>query len=248
MKSSLKNYKEYSFPLRFLISYIIVTVIGIVLMDMFATWLIISDATIGFFDAILSILFTLVVYIIGNAILGGLLGLLCSGKKAYRGIGLYNFTMVVSVISFIVFVGMIVLLNLTKTSFDFFNIVVLLLECGLPICMMGFLRLNTHRCDNCGLIKTMNNWHTQTESLGKRVKYHTEGGYYKDVTTTGKATEVGSLTPETFDVTMTTRQYVPKTTVRDGQFEKRRTTTNYTCCVCGNVMKSVFENEHKIGN
>ncbi len=248
MKSSLNNYKEYAFPVRFLISYIIVSAIGIFLIDLFAAWLIISDATNGFFGTLLSVLFALVAYIVEIAVLGGILGLLCAGKKVYRGIGLYNFALAISLICPIVFVGMIILLNLTKTDFTFFNLVILLLECGFPICMMGFLRLNTHRCDNCGLIKTMNHWHTQTESLEKRVKYHNEGGYYKDVTTTGKATEVGSLTPETFDVTMTTRQYVPKTTVRDGQFEKRRTTTSYTCCVCGNIMKNVFENEHKIGD
>ncbi len=247
MKSSLKNYKEYPFPFRFLISYIIVTVIGIVLMDMFAMWLITAGATDGFFNTILSILFALVAFAVGICALGGILALMCMGKKIYRGIGLYNFTLAVAISCPIVFIGMIIFMKSTNMTYTFFNFATLFLECCVPVGLMLFLRFITRRCDNCGLIKTTSGG-TNTEKLGSHVKYHNEGGYYKDVTTTGKATEVGSLTPETFDVTMTTRQYVPKTTVRDGQFEKRRSTTSYKCSVCGNIMTSSFEYETKIGD
>ncbi len=248
MRSSLKNYSEYPFPLRFLLSYIVVTVAGIVLFDMLATWLIISDAAVGFFDTLFSVLFALAVYIVGNLILGGILSLLCSGRRIYRGIGLYNILLSVSAACPVIFVFMIILLNLIGNTPSFFNVIILLLECGMPICEAASLHIVAGRCSRCGLMKTMSNWKTNTESLGRRVKYHNEGGFYKDVTTTAKAREVGSLSPEEFDVTMTTRQYVPKTTVRDGEYEKRRRASSCTCCVCGNVKVSVFEYEHRIGD
>lgn len=248
MKSSLKNYKEYPFPIRFLLAYLAVSIVGVILLDMFAMWLITEDAMSGFFDMILSVLIILLVFIVGMAILCWILMLLCAGGKIYRGIGLYHFMTVIAILCPILFIGMIIYLQVADMTYTFFNFVTLFLECCVPVCIMICLRLLTHRCNDCGLINTMNNSSTKTESLGKSVKYHNEGGYYKDITTTGKAMEQGSLTPEIFDVTMTTRQYIPKTTVRDGEFEKTRSTTKYKCCVCGNIMTSVFESERKIGD
>ncbi len=65
MNSLLKNYKEYPFPFRFLISYILVTVVGIVLMDMLATWAIIAGIT-DFLDLLVAIIVELVAFVTHN--------------------------------------------------------------------------------------------------------------------------------------------------------------------------------------
>ncbi len=247
MKSALQNYKQYPVPVRIIIAYVIISVAGIVLLDLFATLMIALGATEGFFGSLLSALVTIIVFAVGILILATVQNAFCCGKKIYRGIGLYYLLTVATVLCPIAFILMIVVLCLSGEGITFFGVVTLLLECAVPACMNFFLRTTLRRCDNCGLIKTFNYVSTKTQSLGVKEKYHTEGGYYQDVKTKGKVSEI-SLTPEVFEVEISTKQYVPKTTVRDGRFETTRSTSRYACAVCGNISVDTIQKETKIGD
>ncbi len=245
MKSSLNNYKQYPLPIRFCLSYPIIIAIGAVLVDLVAIWLT-SMGVDGFLDLILGLGLLLVGFVITLVVLLFVTQLFCMGKKIYRGIGMYNFMTVVSCLSPVFFVGSLIVFPKIGIEMSFFKGVTLFLQCLMPVCVMFIMRLGLHRCDSCGLIKTMNNFSRQTESLGKRVKYHNEGGYYVNNASSG--TIMGTNMQGSYNVNINSRQYVPKTTVRDGEFEKKRYTTTYKCGVCGNRMKDVFERETKIND
>ncbi len=245
IKSSLSNYKEYPIPIRFYLTYIILVFIGVALIDLVATYLI-KIGIEDFLDLILGFALLLVGFAICVIILAFVTGLFCIGKKIYRGIGIYIFMTVTSCLSPIFFIGCLIVFPKIGIEISFFNGATLFLQCLMPVCVMFFMRLNLHRCDRCGLIKTLNNFSSQTESLDKRVKYHNEGGYYVNNKSSGSIT--GTNMQGLYNVNINTRQYVPKTTVRDGEFERKRYTTTYECGVCGNRMKDVFVSETKIGD
>jgi hypothetical protein len=97
------------------------------------------------------------------------------------------------------------------------------------------------------LINTYKVAAVKTDSLGGEHRFHTEGGYYRQQKNTGRIYKDGNTTSEAFDLEITTTQYVPKTTVYDGFFEKKRTITDFKCAVCGNVVKESYTTERKIG-
>lgn len=247
MKLDETTYKKYPFPVRIFISYVLLSIIGIVLLDVFAAFLIADGNFDDFFNGILTYGLYLLVYAVGVIIFGFVLGLL-SGSKIYRGTGLYRFTMIVSILCPIAFVSVIAILKLTDTEYTFFNFLVFFLEFSIPLILNLFLHISTRRCKDCGLINTFKVETVKTDSLGKERKFHTEGGYYYNQKSTGRFVENNSVAPEAFNVEVTTRTYVPKTTVSDGVYEKKRTVTDYRCAVCGNVIKEVFDSETKIGD
>ena len=247
MKSQEPTYKKFPFPIRILLSYIILSVAGMVLLDMLSMFLIVTDSANGFLDTILSIGLMLVAYAAGMFVFAIILCGLC-GRKIYRGIGLYRFATVVSIACPVVFVGMIVFMNATNMTYTFFNLVSLFFELAVPPALMWFLRLFTRRCSWCGLINTYKVSAVKTDNLGREHKFHTEGGYYYEQKSTGRISEHTSVAPEVMDVEITTTHYVPKTTVYDGLFEKKRTTTDYKCAVCGNIVKETTTTETKIGD
>ncbi len=246
MKSQEPTYKNFPFPIRILLSYIILSVAGMILLDMLAMYIIVTDSVKGFIDTVLSIGLMLVAYAAGTFVFSIVLGGLC-GRKIYRGIGLYRFATIVSIACPVAFVGMIVFMNVTDMTYTFFNFVTLFLELAVPPALMWFLRIFTRRCDQCGLINTYKISAVKTDKLGREHKFHTEGGYYYEQKSTGRISEHTSVSPEVMDVEITTKQYVPKTTVYDGLYEKKRTTTSYRCAVCGNVMTETTTTETKIG-
>ncbi len=244
MASCLKDYKKYPFPVRFLITYAVITVVAIVGLDLFASWRI----SMGIRNMIGPVIGLFTIFFFGGGLLSASQLYLITGKKIYRGIGIYRLLIVVCIVSVLFFAGMIAFLrwrDIPYTPFQFFT---LLCECLLPIYTMVFFRIATQRCNRCGLIMTMNGGTCQTETLGKKVKYHTEGGYYKNVTTTTQLREQNSVAPSVYDATFTTRQYVPKTTVRDGEYERQRKTCYGKCCVCGNTVSYTYEREVRIGD
>lgn len=247
MKSSEPNYKKFPFPVRILISYVILSIVGVVLLDLLAVVLIKGDGLVGFFNTVLSFGLIVVAFVVVGVVLSLILGFLC-GSKIYRGIGLYRFTTVTSILCPVGFIGTIALMKLTGMSYTFFNFVTLLLQFSVPPVLMLFMRVYTRRCDCCGLINTFKVSAVKTDNMGTERKFHTEGGYYYDQKSTGRFTENNSVAPETFNVEVTTRTYVPKTTVYDGKFEKKRTTTDYKCAVCGNVIREIKDTETKIGD
>ncbi len=244
MTSCLKDYKKYPFPVRFLITYAVITVVAIVGLDLFASWRI----SMGIRNMIGPVMGLFMVFFVVGGLLSASQFYLITGKKIYRGIGIYRLLIVVCIVSILFFAGLIAFLrwrDIPYTAFQFFT---LLCECLLPIYTMSFFRIATQRCHRCGLIMTMNGGTTKTESLGKKVKYHTEGGYYEDVTTTAQIREQNSVAPEVYDTTFTTKQYIPKTTVRDGVYERQRSTSSKKCCVCGNKVYHTYERDVRIGD
>ena len=55
MKSSISNYKSYPFPIRLTISYVILSILGMCLLDMLSAYLIVVFGVKGFFDTIIAI-------------------------------------------------------------------------------------------------------------------------------------------------------------------------------------------------
>lgn len=247
MKSQEPVYKKFPFPIRILLSYIILSVAGIVLLDMLSMFLIVTDSANGFWNTILSTALMTVAYAAGMFVFAIILCGLC-GRKIYRGIGLYRFATIISIASPVVFVGMIVFMNATNMTYTFFNLATLFFELAVPPVLMCFLRLFTRRCSWCGLINTYKVSNVKTDNLGREHKFHTEGGYYYEQKSTGRISEHTSAAPEVMEVEITTAHYVPKTTVYDGLFEKKRTTTDYKCAVCGNIEKKTITTETKIGD
>lgn len=246
MKSREPTYKKFPFPIRILLTYSILSVAGIVLMDLLSMFLIVTDSADGFWNTVLSTGFMLVAFTAGIFVFAIILCGFC-GRKVYRGIGLYRFATIVSVACPVVFVGMIVFLNVANISYTFFNLATLFLELAVPPAFMCFLKLFTRRCSCCGLINTHKVSAVKTDSLGQEHKFHTEGGYFYEQKSTGRISEHTSAPQKILDVEITTTSYVPKTTVYDGLFEKKRTTTDYKCAVCGNIIKETTTTETKIG-
>ena len=113
---------------------------------------------------------------------------------------------------------------------------------------MLFLRMFTQKCDCCGLINTYKVSAVNTENAGQQHKFHTEGGYSYEQKSKGQIFATTDAGPGLLDVEITTTHYVPKTTVYDGLFQKKRITTSYKCAVCGNVIKAIKTTETKIGD
>ena len=84
----------------------------------------------------------------------------------------------------------------------------------------------------------------KTDSLGTEHKFHTEGGRYYNQKSTG---HISTPSGRYAEVEINTTQYVPKTTVYDGLYEKKRTTTDNKCAVCGNYISDTFISSTKIG-
>lgn len=244
MKSSISNYKSYPFPIRLTISYVILSILGMCLLDMLSAYLIVVFGVKGFFDTIIAIAICLVAFVIELVIFHFLLKLL-SGHKIYRGIGLWRFVNAFYFICPAAFVCIIMFMETTHTTYSFFNAVILFLECAIPPCLTFDVKYSaTDICVSCGLFNTLLYSSSRTESLGTHQKFHTEGGYYETNETTGRIS--GDVDSESYDVRLQYRQYIPKTTVYDGTFEKKRTTTTYCCCVCSCDHEYTRETERKI--
>lgn len=246
MKSHEPTYKNFPFPVRILLSYIILSVAGMILLDMLSMFLIVKGLTKGL-GLLLSIGLMVIAFAVGWFVLSIILGFLC-GEKIYRGISLYRFTTLSSILSSAVFIGLIVFMKSTNMPHSFFNLVTLFLECAVLPAMTKSLKSFTQRCSWCGLINTYKVSAITTDNLGREHKFHTEGGYFYDQKSTGRISEATTAIPEVMDINITTKTYVPKTTVYDGLFEKKRTTTDYKCAVCGNIVKETTTTETKIGD
>lgn len=246
MQSQKPNYLSFPFPIRILVSYVLLTVVGVVLMDMLTTYLILTDSVSGLVNSVLSIGLLIIAFLVGWLVLTFAVFFL-AGSKIYRGIGLYRFMTVISILCPIAFIGTVVVINLANTPCTSVNYVCLFLEFAVAPALMVSIRMATRCCDRCGLINTFKVEAVKTNSLGTEHKFHTEGGYYQKQKTTGKLSRLSHAGPEVIDVELTTNTYVPKTTVYDGQFEKKKTVTDYKCAVCGNIISETRVTETKVG-
>ena len=167
------------------------------------------------------------------------------GKKIYRVIGLYKIMTIISILSFVVFVGIIVFMKIANVPYLVFNFFTLLMQCAVPLIFMISIRRILNSCKCCGHINTFKLLSYESHSLGIAPKFHTEGGYYKNVTTTGTIDrpwyEGGSM-----NVDVTTQQYIPETTVYDGMYETKSYYSTYKCTVCGNIVTESGSSEYKI--
>lgn len=242
MKLKAFDYKKYPFPKRIFWSYAIFLLAGIILLDIFAVFLIKKDATDGFIGTVISIVLTLAAFIV-IWIVFALIFCALQGNKIYRGIELHLFAVISCILSPIAFIGIIAFINKAKTDYSLFNITTLFLECAVPFAMLTVLKQSAPLCKRCGLINTYSILKIQTEDLGKEHKFHNEGGYYYGQKSTGR---IFGSDSETMNVEINTTHYVPKTAVYDGLFEKKRTTKDYKCSVCGNIKTEVETTETKV--
>lgn len=225
MKLEKQEYKKYPFPVRILISYILISIIGIFLLNSLSTYLIQSGSVEGILETILSIGLIVLAYIVIMAISAFILSRLC-GKKIYRGIGLYRTTLIIAIFSPIFFIATIVVFNKVGINYTFFNFITLLFEFAVFPIMTFFLRIFTRLCVSCGVINSFKINETKVDNLGSEHKYHTE------------TTWAGDYDGHSWFV---------DEEIYDGLFEKKRTTTRYCCSVCGRIKYETTESETKVG-
>ncbi len=238
--SETNNAKKYPFPLRTFLSYIIFCIVGIVALDIQAGILIRSEID-GFVDTLIGIGVMLGAFIVILLICVSLFFILGSPSyKIYRGTGLYIFGGFVNFLCIAVFIGTIVYMEVNEISYAFFNVLALFSECMFPLALKGKPWFGVRYCKSCGLINTLQYVGSEETSMGTKMKFHTEGGYYRDVKANGR---IGDTSLE-----MTTQQYVPKTSVFDGVFETKQNTKTYCCHKCGNVVYETAIRVTKIGN
>ncbi len=224
MKNISQTPPKYPFPWRIFFAYFLSCAGEIVLLDAFAVMLVRTNAFANFFFSLLSFALTLVVYGVLIAVLAFVL-YLSRGKKIYRGNALYKITFIVSALCPVAFLALVLIMRFSERTYTFFNYTILFLECTVPILATIFVLAFTHRCRGCGNINAFKILRVKVDELSKEHKFHNEGGVYN---------RWGGF-------------YVPKTVVYDGQFEKRRTATDYTCTVCGKSYTHTQTTETKIG-
>lgn len=239
MKSCLPDYKKYPFPVKLLSAYVILSIVGIALIETLAIDLLSDGPITGFFNTIFNVALAFVVVLI---VWGVCALLLCAfrGKKHYRSIGLYRFSIIVTIICPFVFFGIIAFLKLTDVAYTFFNFFILLSECSFPMLMSCSLRWHTDYCIRCRLMNTLYVNSSKTETIGTEHKFHNEGGYYYNDYSSVNFSDGNSANVKT-------TYYVPKTAVYDGLYEKKKTDRQYHCCVCQNEFTRSTLTEEKIG-
>lgn len=223
MKNITQTPPKYPFPWRIFFAYFLSCAGEIVLLDSFAVMLVRTNAFANFFFSLLSFVLTLVVYGVLICLLAFLIHLFC-GNKIYRGNGLYVFVFTVILLCPITFTALVFLMRFTGNDYTLFNYTILFLECTVPIFAGIFVLAFTRRCRGCGNINAFKVSNFQINAQSKGHKFHNEGGEY------------------------TRWGYIPKTVVYDGEFEKKRTTTEFTCTVCGKNYKKIQTTETKIGD
>lgn len=262
-ESQKSEYGQYPFPWRIFIAYIVLSIIGIALIDTWSwfiknylNWMLKNSDSIFediFTDVLIIAIFIAIPYLLCCFCLVKLLKLFCSEKKIYSTDVLHYRMKIVLVICAAVFVIiaaiMVIISILSDTSYRLLSYVILFAECAFPVIMTNFLWsfVNDRTCYHCGLMNTYVYQKTEYESLGTERKWHTEGGYYENETTSGTISRYGDITPSN-NFEYTTRRYVPKTSVTDGVFEKEKTDKYYKCCVCGFDYVKSSVGEHKISD
>ena len=229
--------------MRILVAFLVLSVAEIVALDLLASYIIATDSLGGFFEKLFALVLMVVAYVVATLVFAFILCLFC-GRKIYRGIGLYNFTTVISILCPVAFVIAAIVMSVSEAEYIFFNYATVFIELCAPPMLAFFMRTMTRRCDKCGLINTYKVVAVKTDSLGTEHKFHTEGGRYYNQKSTG---HISTPSGRYAEVEINTTQYVPKTTVYDGLYEKKRTTTDNKCAVCGNYISDTFISSTKIG-
>ena len=231
-----KSYKDYPFPTGLLIVYLIFIAGGVFLSELLFSFIFSWGYVKGFFDGLI----VFAIMLVGFGIICFVFNLLfmfissfVEPSGIYKGLGLKKFAKVINGISIVAFIVMTVVLYLISEP-SMLNIGCLLLEFAFPIVMYVFLVKNVlsdNYCEYCGLVNSYSITNYTTEDLGREHKFHNEGGHYE---TTGNY-HIGRY-----------KYYVPKTTVYDGIYEKKRTNSEKTCKVCGHVKRNSYETETKV--
>ena len=226
MKSNLSNYKKYPFPTRILVSYIILSVVAMVLLNVIANYVITSNPNKDFFEKILEFPFLIIAYLVEMLISSFILIALC-GSKTYRGIGLYYIINSAFIVCPILFVGAIMYLNNANITYTFYNLVTLFLSLTIAPALTCVVKTSVKRCNQCGLINSFKWDSANTESKGLNRRYHNEVKWVGDY---------GGV------------NYFADDVVSDGVFEKKVTTTKSVCHACGNLTSESITKEIKVSD
>lgn len=216
MVLSKAEHKKHPFPLRIFLTYLILLIAGMALLDVFSMFLIQEDATDGFIATVLSMVLMLAAFFAGWFVFA-IVFWVVQGKKIYRGLGLHRVAAIACVLFTFAFIGLFTFMKMTNGAYTLFHVWTLLLECAVPFAMLVLVKQFTPICPKCGLANTYKLSKIETDDLGRDHKFHNEGGYQQRW-----MTSVGMMI-----------QDVPTRAVYDGLFERKKTTKSYICCVCG---------------
>ncbi len=247
-----KRYKSYPLPWARFISFFAVCIADIALSVDFAAYLYMVDSDLttknGMWFGGLSYLFTNSLAVVIHFVLYALLLLLThfifrlfnNKKKVYRGLSWQKLNDILTIDCEILYYAICIVILVfsvyIKAYPSFYGYFAIAFHLLTPK-FLAYLLPDYTICVHCGLMNTLGCRSSSEKDLGVAPEFHTEGGYYENVTS------YGDVYDENFSrvggVSYNSRRYVPKTTVYGGMYEHTERTLHYVCRVCGS------ENDHK---
>ena len=240
-----REYKDYPLPIVSFIGYLVFAVLSVFLLISLGNYLIISDElfdTSGFKIFYNSVFLSIAAFIL----LGVSLFLSCfiSNMKECRGKGLMRLLIIISFLIPITYIAFRIYVYQNELYFLDFQMITFTITTIMVFAfsLLKTILFNNCICAECGLMNTFILESSQTTDNGIKHKFHNEGGYTRSSTSTVNACVDGSEVSGT----ITTEEYVPKTTVYDGTFRSYTTNREYRCSHCGNRKTSSNSYEKKI--
>lgn len=239
LKITKEEYKKYPFPIGILLYYLISSAVSVALLELIAFFIVdfgIVDYSVKGIGGLLDKVLGIAIYLFVGAVVGifscALFSSKANAKKVYRGMGIMRFLIMCYVLCPLLFVALLFLLNYLNITVTFFKVVTLLVEFAIPFASALNIKKEIENelflCPDCGLINSFTYTGGKLEDLGTKHKFHNEGGYTH-------FWDHGRVIQE-----------VPRTTVYDGEFEKKRTTNNYCCSVCGHIKTIIKTTEKRV--
>lgn len=243
------DYKEYDYPYVATISYTIASIIGSFLayrlVGIFNKEILAGYET-DFLVSLITLLLFLVPVLIGVCVISKILPL---NTELCRGLGFHAYMIWFDVGYILLFIIFILLQKYALGNpLTFFGVtstaIVFLVPSLLNFALNGIREDEIGCCITCGIMGAYDHEKENEVDLGTNPKFHNEGGYYEDSEV--KTSFSANNNDYSGDARTTFRTYVPKTTVYDGLYNKKKIKWRHTCCVCGRYYFTTEEKETRV--
>ena len=247
IENKRKEYKDYPLPIASFVGYVLFAVLSIYLLISFGNYLIISDELFDasgfeiFYNTVFLSIAAIILLVIALFLLFSV-----SYHKECRGKGLFTFMIIMCILIPISYIAFRIYVNRNEIYFLEFQMITFTIATIMTILysIIATLFYKDTYCMDCGLMNTFRLQSSDTTDHGIKQKFHTEGGYTRSSTST---VHTGAYVGGNEIVgTVTTEEYVPKTTVYDGAFKSYTTNKEYRCSHCGNIKNSTYSYEKKV--
>lgn len=177
LRKRFEKYKEYPFPWRVLLWYVVFSAIGAGLLELVAFLWALKFPVTGFRDGSAAVVIMLLLFAV-LLVLAFILSRFACGDKEYRGIGLYRIFNLILLLTPFVFGFLLYWGQIVNEDFVFFNGLTCFLDCFFPWLVVVIFKMRVNRCRQCGLINTLDSgtW-TGSVSTGYDVYDNGRGGF-----------------------------------------------------------------------